>query len=110
LVATPFGLFHMEEHVLKRPPGKAVAVVKEHKFDLEKGYQYVVDMESNALDSYLILYGATRKELRRDDDGGGYPHARIRFEPETAGTYIIEATSFGRQSQGPYTIIIRKLP
>jgi WD40 repeat protein len=67
---------------------------KVYTVQLEKGRVYQIDLRSKTFDAYLRLEGADRKELARDDDGGGGLNARIVFHCRETGTYRIIATSF----------------
>ena len=44
--------------------------------------------------------------LAEDDDGGGFPTARIVFTPNQVDNYRIIATSFGNGSTGQFTITV----
>ena len=85
------------------------SVTKTHSVRFEAGKKYIIDMESRALDAYLILKGPSIKD-REDDDSGGARNARIPFDAEQTGEYQLIATSFGGQAQGAYTVIIREVP
>jgi hypothetical protein len=87
--------------------GKSVA--EQHPFSFEKGKTYFIDMESTALDSYLILRTPDgMKIIKEDDNSGGARNARIRYDCDRPGNYLIVATSFRGQSYGRYKLIIRK--
>lgn len=68
-----------------------------------------MDATGGSLDPYLFLIGPDGYHLAQDDDGNGALNSRIPFSvgtvtlPDT-GTYIIEASSFGRQETGSYTV------
>jgi hypothetical protein len=109
LVKKHFGDFRPLEAVLRQQPQKR-DIIDTHELLLEKGQTYAIYMESQVLDSYLILYNPQGKEIRRDDDSGGNLNARIEYTPQATGSYRLEATSLGRLSQGPYTLIVRQLP
>lgn len=45
------------------------------------------------------------RELATDDDGAGFPHARLVFTPQVSGVYALRVTSWGaRFDQGSYSI------
>src|SRR5262245_7898095 len=46
-------------------------------FQMEAGKTYQIDMTSNDFDSYLFLEDPNGKLLAEDDDGGGFPSAKI---------------------------------
>jgi hypothetical protein len=70
---------------------------------LTAGRTYLIDMMSDDVDPYLRLEDHTGKQLVADDDGGGFPNARIVFECRRTGTYRIVATTF-RQEYGRYVL------
>jgi hypothetical protein len=101
----------LAEYVLRPVPGAtADRIQREHLMELVAGKQYVIDMESTVFDAYLIARDPAGKEFARDDDGGGGLNARLLFTPDRSGTYTIVATSFERNAQGAYTLIIREAP
>jgi len=61
-----------------------------------------VDMRSTVLDSFLYLLSASGTILASDDDGAGGANARIGPIVLSAGSYMIEATSFGAGELGSY--------
>lgn len=67
---------------------------------------YVIAMDSDAIDSYLRL---TRdgQEVASDDDGGGALNARIVHRLE-AGTYVVEASSVDSSEGGEYRISLER--
>jgi hypothetical protein len=87
---------------------------KVHAVKLQAGKNYQIDMISTAFDSYLFLEDSTRTVLMQDDDGGGYPNARIIFRPKTTDTYRIVATTFEQatpdRSPGAYSLTVVENP
>jgi hypothetical protein len=81
---------------------------KVHRVTLKKGQAYVIDQESNELDSFLILVDGHGKIVSEDDDGGGNFNARILFRPAETGEYRIVATSFKGRETGAYKLTIRE--
>jgi hypothetical protein len=59
------------------------------------------------LDPYLFLKDAGGRVLAQDDDGGGYPNARIRFRCSAAGTYTILCAGLAGTT-GPFTLTVRE--
>ncbi len=83
---------------------------KRHKlftFPMEEGRTYQIDMKSKALDSYLFLEAPDGKLLAMDDDGGGFPDARIIHKAGTAGRFRIICTNFGG-GLGEFTLTVRQ--
>ncbi|HZZ79359.1 MAG TPA: hypothetical protein VFE62_12625 [Gemmataceae bacterium] len=62
---------------------------------LEAGKTYQIDMRSGAFDSYLFLESPGKKLLAQDDDGGGYPSARIVHKATETGKHRVIASHFG---------------
>jgi hypothetical protein len=108
---------------LKNDKGKAAATAtlnandpmymnKKHKlfhFNMEEGKTYQIDMTSDAFDSYLFLEDADGKLLARDDDGGGFPSARITIKANKTGKHRIIATHFGGGGNlGEFMLSIRQ--
>ena len=85
---------------------------KKHKlltFPMEEGKTYQIDMVTNSkdLDPYLFLEAPDGELLAKDDDGGGFPNARIVHKAAKAGSFRIICTSFGG-SVGDFTLTIRQ--
>jgi predicted Zn finger-like uncharacterized protein len=79
-------------------PNDPIRDGKSHKpFNIrfEQGRTYVIDMQSVEMDSYLRLYDPNGIMVAQDDDGGGYPNARIVYRANQAGNFTIAATYFG---------------
>jgi hypothetical protein len=84
---------------------------KVHPFKMEAGKTYVIEMHSRegnpkVFDPYLRLEDAGGKVLAQDDDGAGFPNARIVFEAPQAGEYRIVATTFAPGMTGKYTLTV----
>lgn len=82
--------------------------MKAHDVKLSAGLTYTIDMESAKIDSYLILEDEKGNILAQDDDGGGFPNARIEFRPHIDGNYRIIATTFPANQTGDYTLTVRQ--
>ena len=75
----------------RKTPHKAYTV------KMTKGKTYIIDMVKaagmdNKLDPYLILESPAKQVIAQDDDGGGFPNARIVIRPTADGEYRIIAT------------------
>jgi thiol-disulfide isomerase/thioredoxin len=84
---------------------------KTYEYKMEAGKAYQIDMVSlvdnpNKFDPYLRLEDASGKRLAEDDDGGGFPNARITFMPRKTGTYKIIATTFQPGMTGKYVLTV----
>lgn len=69
---------------------------KTYTVKLEAGKTYRIDMTSKEVDSLLRLLNPDGGQVALDDDGGGYPNARIVYKADQAGDYKIVATTFGQ--------------
>jgi hypothetical protein len=79
-------------------PNDPVKDLMRHKpfaIRLEKGKTYVIDLESNEMDSFLRLYDPKGRMVATDDDGGAIQNARIRHTADVTGNYEISASVFG---------------
>lgn len=82
---------------------------KPYKVKLEAGRFYVIDMveKGKGIDPYLYLEDPDGKVVAADDDGGGFPNARIVFKAPRSGEYRVIATALGN-AMGPYLLTVRK--
>lgn len=67
-----------------------------------------VEMDSDSVDSYLILMDGDGNVIAFDDDSGGGNNARITL-PVDVGTYYLVAKPFTSQGYvvGPYVLVVR---
>jgi len=103
----------VEDQVTKDDPEDTVRKGrhrKVHAFKMEAGKTYVIDMitRSAGFDPYLRLEDPAGKQLAQDDDGGGFPNARITFKAERGGEYKIIATTYGAGMTGKYLLTVRQ--
>ncbi|MCI0684420.1 MAG: TlpA family protein disulfide reductase [Gemmataceae bacterium] len=70
------------------------AFAKAHSIKLEAGKTYRIEMTSTEVDPYLRLENADGKPVAADDDGGGYPNARIIYKAAEDGKHRLIATTF----------------
>lgn len=80
---------------------------KTYTFKMVEGRNYQIDMRSGAFDSYLRLENAEGVQVAFDDDGGGFPSARILYRAPKTGDYTIICTTFGANSTGKYTMTVK---
>ena len=86
---------------------------RKHKlflFHMEAGKTYQVDMKAidkNKCDPLLYLEDPDRVLLAEDDDGGGFPDARIIWKVTKTGKHRIIATHFA-DKLGQFTLTIRQ--
>lgn len=84
---------------------------KKHKmllFQMEAGKTYQIEMSSKAFDSYLFLESPAGKVIAEDDDGGGFPTARIVHKAAETGQFRIACTYFA-PAMGDFRVTIRQL-
>jgi hypothetical protein len=88
-----------------------VSPVKTYTVNLKAGKVYTIDLvtRQKGQDPFLILTDAYGQMLASDDDGGGYPNARIIFTPTVDGEYRILATTLDH-GLGPFTLSVRESP
>lgn len=77
-----------------------------HTYRMTKGQRYQIDLISQ-WDNYLRLENALGAQLAADDDGGGYPNARIQFVAPDDGWYRIIVTTFSGGASGAYTLKVK---
>jgi hypothetical protein len=88
--------------------------LRRHKLYLvhvEAGNTYQIDLTTQTLgyDPYLFLFDDTNKLIAQDDDGGGFPNARIVFRANRTGVYRIHASHYGfLPKAGNFTVIVRR--
>lgn len=78
----------------------------EHRFEAEAGWEIVVEMRSEAFDTYLWLTDPERPWPYEDDDGLEGTNSVIAVNARTRGTYRVLASSFDPAGRGPYTLRI----
>ena len=84
---------------------------KVYSVQLKKGQTYTIDLEGQALDSYLYLFDAKNKLLAQDDDSGGGVNgldSRIVFRADHDGVYHLLATSLDGAETGGFSLSVRK--
>jgi hypothetical protein len=84
---------------------------KKYKLEMKPKTTYVIELVSKDFDAFLRLENADGKELKRDDDGFGEGlNARIIFDCDQAGTYVIYATSFEENATGAFHLRVYVKP
>jgi formylglycine-generating enzyme required for sulfatase activity len=68
------------------------------------GRTYQIDMVSKHIDSYLRLEDSNFHQLAADDDGGGFPNARIVFNCRKDGAYRIICTTYQGGATGAFAL------
>jgi len=88
---------------------RANSRAKRYPIQMEAGKTYTIDMVAvnpPTFDSYLRLEDAKGVMVAFDDDGGGFPNARIVYRPTQSGAFTIIATTFVPQF-GTYHLTAR---
>lgn len=83
---------------------------KVYPVKLKAGQTVIIDMiakKGDKTDPYLFLENANRQILAQDDDGGGFPNARIMFNVPTDGEYKVIASALNDNTLGEYTVMVR---
>lgn len=81
-----------------------------HSFNGVAGQKISIQLTSGAFDSYVYLKDPSGKVIASDDDGGGGTNSRIPASsgtftlPATAGTYVIEVTTYSSGRTGAYSV------
>ncbi len=81
-----------------------------HSFNGVAGQKISIQLTSSAFDSYVYLKDPSGKVIASDDDGGGGTNSRIPAAsgtftlPATAGTYVIEVTTYSSGRTGAYSV------
>jgi hypothetical protein len=86
---------------------------KTYPFKMTAGKTYVIDMISKEgnpkkFDPYLRLLNPGGKKVAEDDDGGGFPNARIQYSATETGTYKIIATTFAPGMTGKFVLTAKE--
>jgi hypothetical protein len=74
--------------------------------DGRRGQRIVIDLRSDAFDSYLVLRDDEGFVLGSDDDGGGGNNARLHTVLPRDGRYRIVVTAFRDSSVGQYELTV----
>jgi hypothetical protein len=83
---------------------------KTYVFKMTEGKKYQIDMTSAAFDSYLRLENKAGQQVAADDDGGGFPSARIIYLAPKTEDYTIIATTFSSGSTGKFKVTVKEVP
>ena len=78
---------------------------KIYPIKLSEGKTYEMNLKSKDFDSFLRLEDSSGKEVAEDDDGGGFPDARLVYKAAKSGDYKIIVTSFDGKS-GKFSLTV----
>ena len=73
----------------------------------EPGTQFVVEMQSSAVDTYLAAIGSGGYEVSNDDDASGRngTNSRLEITIPDSGAVNVAATSYAGEETGAYTLV-----
>ena len=80
-------------------------------FTASAGHQVAITLSSTSIDTFLTLLGPNGVVLLNDDDSGGGSNSRVpggntNLTLGLAGTYTIEASTYGTGQTGPYSLTL----
>jgi hypothetical protein len=87
---------------------RTTSYCKTYTFKMIEGRSYQIDLNS-VWDNYLRLEDPKGDQVAEDDDGGGFPNARIVYRAPKTGDYTIICTSFTPGATGKYTLTVKDL-
>jgi Tfp pilus assembly protein PilF len=90
-------------------PGRKGCRYKVQEVKLLAGKTYVIEMDligPPGLDPYLVLLNPAGQKVAEDDDGGGYPNARLAYRAAETGTFRVYATTFAPGMTGKFRLTI----
>jgi hypothetical protein len=77
---------------------------QEWQLDAAAGEVVTIDLGSDSLDAYLVVYGPGLEGDLQDDDSGGNCNARLTVRFPRSGAYFIAVTSTEKRQTGPFTL------
>jgi tetratricopeptide (TPR) repeat protein len=104
------------ENLTSRDPADARGCFRQvWTVDVEEGYFYQIDLKNpnfstdKNYDPVLRLADENNRILAEDDDGGGYPHARIFFTAPRTTTYSLQVSSAQPGQTGSYVLTVTRI-
>jgi hypothetical protein len=83
---------------------------KTYTYKMTEGRTYQIDLKgANGLDTYLRLENPAGDQVAEDDDGGGFPDARIVYKAPKSGEFTIICTTFAGGATGKFTLTVKDL-
>jgi hypothetical protein len=81
---------------------------KSYQYKMEAGKHYRIDLvtKTEGLDPYLRLEDPNGKVVAQDDDGGGFPNARIYYKATVSGDHKIICTTFAANMFGKFSLTV----
>jgi WD40 repeat protein len=105
------GRFVRQDQLIQNGPRDTVRrnmYARTYTIHFQAGKTYQIDMVSNQIDPYLRLEDVAGRQLAEDDDGGGFPNARISFSCRQTGNYRIVCTTFDPNQVGAFALTVRE--
>jgi hypothetical protein len=87
-------------------PSRPASYSDRFTFTAAAGTQYLIDMRSPTLDSFLYLRDAAGTVLASNDDVAGSVDARIVYTAPSSGALVVEATSYFAGRTGAYEVSV----
>lgn len=107
----PQPLFEIESALLAASPKADGRPFGEHVVEFAAGRRVVIFASSADFDAIVEVYrDGAPAVLGRDDDSGGDFNSRLGFTPSESGRYRIRVSSFSRDGQGTYRVVVRPAP
>jgi S1-C subfamily serine protease len=100
------GALTLADAMDRQRPGRRARL---HLLPLTAGKRYVIEMNQapgSKLDPYLRLEDARGAVLAEDDDGGGFPNARIVFTAPRTEVYRLVLTTFNPNETGAFVLTV----
>jgi hypothetical protein len=77
-----------------------------YQFPGTTGQTITATMRSSSVDSYLALLDPQDVDVQENDNGAGGNDARINFQLDVNGNWVVAAGSFSPHETGPYTLTL----
>ncbi len=78
-----------------------------YEFQGQTGQNVAIEMKSQQVDPYIVLFDPQGRQIADDDDSGGGKNALIRTRLPLTGTYTLYVNSYEAGKIGSYTLAIR---
>jgi hypothetical protein len=84
--------------------------VQEWQIEAAEGEVVTIDLASDSMDVYLLVYGPGLATDLQDDDAGGNCNARLTVRFPERGVYHIAVTSTEERQTGPFSLQVTSGP
>ena len=79
----------------------------QYRIYLAAGATVTLTMNATEVDAYLLVRNTLDVVLAEDDDSAGGSNARLVFTAPSAGTYVIEASTYDALDTGNYSLTVQ---